>query len=75
MKAAIFHGGDICLDDVKGPQIKEKNDAIVVLTASAICGTDLHMIRKTLSGMETSKLEGRFTLSPRNEMPEPRSEQ
>ena len=44
MKAVVFHGiGDIRLDDVKEPKIKEANDAIVALTASAICGTDLHM--------------------------------
>ena len=53
MKAVVFHGiGDIRLDDVKEPKIKDANDAIVALTASAICGTDLHMIRGTLTGMQ-----------------------
>jgi Alcohol dehydrogenase GroES-associated len=34
MKAVVFHGiGDIRLDDVKEPHIKEENDAIVALTA------------------------------------------
>ena len=43
MKAVVFHGiGDIRLDNVKEPKIKESTDAIVRLTASAICGTDLH---------------------------------
>jgi threonine dehydrogenase-like Zn-dependent dehydrogenase len=52
MKAVVFHGiGDIRLDDVKQPKIREDSDAIVRLTASAICGTDLHMIRGTLEGM------------------------
>ena len=37
MKAAVFHGiGDIRLDEVKEPKIKEQNDAIVTLAASAI---------------------------------------
>ena len=46
MKAVVFHGvGDIRLDNVKEPKIKEDTDAIVQLTASAICGTDLHMVR------------------------------
>jgi threonine dehydrogenase-like Zn-dependent dehydrogenase len=44
MKAIVFHGiGDIRLDDVKEPKIKNRYDAIVRLTASAICGTDLHL--------------------------------
>ena len=39
MKAVVFHGiGDIRLDSVKEPKIKEANDAIA-LTTSAICGT------------------------------------
>ena len=52
MKAVVFHNiGDIRLDDVPEPQIRDSTDAIVRLTASAICGTDLHMVRGTLSGM------------------------
>ena len=52
MKAVVFHGiGDIRLDNVPEPKIEHPNDAIVRLTASAICGTDLHMIRGTFSGM------------------------
>ena len=60
MKAVVFHGiGDIRLDDVKEPKIKEANDAIVALTASAICGTDLHMVRGTVSGMQIGTILGR----------------
>jgi len=52
MKAVVFHGvGDIRLDDVEEPNIQEPADAIIRLTSSAICGTDLHMIRGTLAGM------------------------
>src|SRR3978361_660104 len=52
MKAVVFHGvGDIRLEDVPEPKIERPTDAIVRLTASAICGTDLHMIRGTLPGM------------------------
>jgi len=59
MKAVVFHGlGDIRLDDVKEPKVKEANDAIVALTASAICGTDLHMVRGTLSGMQKGTILG-----------------
>ena len=42
MKAVVFHEiGDIRLEDVPEPKIKESTDAIVRLTAAAICGTDL----------------------------------
>jgi threonine dehydrogenase-like Zn-dependent dehydrogenase len=59
MKAIVFHGiGDIRLDEVKEPRIKEPTDAIVALTASAICGTDLHFIRGTLSGMQKGTILG-----------------
>src|SRR5579883_3130403 len=52
MKAVVFHGiGDIRLEDVPEPKIKEPHNAIVRITASAICGTDLHMVRGTLPGM------------------------
>ena len=52
MKAVVFHGiGDIRLDEVPEPKIQEPTDAIVRITASAICGTDLHMIRGTFPGM------------------------
>ena len=59
MKAVVFHGvGDIRLDEVKEPKIKEATDAIVRLTASAICGTDLHMIRGTMPGMKSGTILG-----------------
>jgi threonine dehydrogenase-like Zn-dependent dehydrogenase len=59
MKAVVFHGvGDIRVDNVKDPALKEPTDAIVRLTASAICGTDLHLIRGTLSGMKPGRILG-----------------
>lgn len=59
MKAIVFHGvGDIRLDDVADPAIKESRDAIVRLTASAICGADLHLVRGTLSGMKPGTILG-----------------
>jgi threonine dehydrogenase-like Zn-dependent dehydrogenase len=59
MKAVVFHDiGDIRLEDVPEPKIKEPTDAIVRLTATAICGTDLHMIRGTLPGMKRGTILG-----------------
>lgn len=59
MKAIVFHDvGDIRLDDVREPTIQIANDAIIRITASAICGTDLHMIRGTLAGMKPGTILG-----------------
>lgn len=59
MKAVVFHGiGDIRLDDVPEPNIEKPTDAIVRLSASAICGTDLHMIRGTMPGMKPGTILG-----------------
>ncbi len=59
MKAVVFHDvGDIRLDDVEDPKIQEPTDAIVRLTSSAICGTDLHMVRGTLAGMTLGTILG-----------------
>lgn len=44
MKAAVIHGpGKITCDTVDDPKIKDKRDAIIKVTATAICGSDLHM--------------------------------
>jgi threonine dehydrogenase-like Zn-dependent dehydrogenase len=59
MKAVVFHGiGDIRLDDMPEPKIEAPTDAIVRLTASAICGTDLHMVRGTFPGMKPGTILG-----------------
>ncbi len=59
MKAVVYHGiGDIRLDNIKEPSIKHDFDAIVRLTASAICGTDLHFVRGTVPGMQEGTVLG-----------------
>src|SRR5437764_15231799 len=59
MKAVVYHGlGDIRLDSVSDPKLKEDTDALVHLTASAICGTDLHMIRGAFPGMKPGTILG-----------------
>lgn len=59
MKAVVWHGiGDIRLDDVPKPTLKDPTDAIVRLTASAICGTDLHFVRGTFAGMKPGAILG-----------------
>ncbi len=59
MKAVVYHGvGDIRVEDVPEPKIEEPTDAIVRLTASAICGTDLHFIRGTFPGTAPGTILG-----------------
>jgi threonine dehydrogenase-like Zn-dependent dehydrogenase len=59
MRAVVWRGvGDIAVEDVPEPKIQDANDAIVRLTASAICGTDLHFIRGTLPGMKKGIILG-----------------
>jgi len=46
MKAAIYHGpGDIRMEQVPDPRIEEPTDAIVRITHTAICGSDLWFYR------------------------------
>ena len=52
MKAVVWHGtGDIRLDEVDEPRVREPTDAVIRITRSAICGTDLHMVRGTMPDM------------------------
>jgi threonine dehydrogenase-like Zn-dependent dehydrogenase len=44
MKALTWHGRrDVRVEDVPDPTIQEPTDAIVRITSSAICGSDLHL--------------------------------
>src|SRR4051812_6450958 len=59
MRAVVWRGiGDIAVEDVPEPKIKDPTDAIVRITASAICGTDLHFIRGSVPGMKKGLVLG-----------------
>lgn len=59
MKAVVWHGvGDIRVDEVPDPKVLEPSDAIVRVTRSAICGTDLHLVRGTMPGMQPGTVLG-----------------
>jgi threonine dehydrogenase-like Zn-dependent dehydrogenase len=52
MKAVVWQApGQIELEEVPDARIEQPSDAVVRLTMSAICGTDLHMVRGTLPDM------------------------
>jgi threonine dehydrogenase-like Zn-dependent dehydrogenase len=47
MRAVVWHGKeDIRVDDVADPRIEQPTDAIVRITSTAICGSDLHLYSK-----------------------------
>jgi threonine dehydrogenase-like Zn-dependent dehydrogenase len=44
MKALAWHGtGDVRVDNVPDPKLEQPTDAIVRITSTAICGSDLHL--------------------------------
>jgi threonine dehydrogenase-like Zn-dependent dehydrogenase len=44
MKALTFHGKrDVRVDEVPDPKLEQPTDAIVRITSTAICGSDLHL--------------------------------
>jgi threonine dehydrogenase-like Zn-dependent dehydrogenase len=44
MRALVWHGtGDVRVDNVPDPRIEQPTDAIVRITSTAICGSDLHL--------------------------------
>lgn len=46
MKALIYHGpGKITWDEKETPKLKAPTDAIVKITRTTICGTDLHILK------------------------------
>lgn len=59
MKALVFHDiGDIRVEDVDEPTLQDPTDAIVRITTSALCGTDLHLIRGSMEGMAPGTILG-----------------
>jgi threonine dehydrogenase-like Zn-dependent dehydrogenase len=51
VKAVVWHGTeDVRVEDVPDPRIEEPTDAIVRITSTAICGSDLHLYGNFLQG-------------------------
>src|SRR4029079_18210230 len=63
MKALTWHGkNDIRCDTVPDPKIEDGRDAIIRVTACAICGSDLHIFDGVISGMEKGDVLGHETM-------------
>jgi threonine dehydrogenase-like Zn-dependent dehydrogenase len=59
MKALCWHGQqDVRVDTVPDPTIVDPKDAIVRITSTAICGSDLHLYDGYMPGMEAGDVLG-----------------
>jgi threonine dehydrogenase-like Zn-dependent dehydrogenase len=63
VKALTWHGkGDIRCETVPHPSIDHPRDAIIKVTACAICGSDLHLFDGVMPGMEKGDVLGHETM-------------
>jgi len=63
MKALTWHGkSDIRCESVPDPTIQDGRDAIIKVTACAICGSDLHIFDGIIPTMETGDILGHETM-------------
>jgi alcohol dehydrogenase len=59
MKALVYHGpGKLALEEKPIPQIKLPTDAIVKITKTTICGTDLHIKKGDLPAVTDGRILG-----------------
>ena len=59
MKALVYHGlGKKALEDRPIPKIKDAADAIVRITHTTICGTDLHILKGDVPTCEPGRILG-----------------
>jgi threonine dehydrogenase-like Zn-dependent dehydrogenase len=63
MKALTWHGkNDIRCETVPDPKIQDGRDAIIKVTACAICGSDLHLFDGVMPSMEKGDVLGHETM-------------
>jgi threonine dehydrogenase-like Zn-dependent dehydrogenase len=63
MKALTWHGkGDMRCEEVDDPKIEDGRDAIIKVTACAICGSDLHIYDGVIPSMEHGDIVGHETM-------------
>ncbi|MGN6489846.1 MAG: zinc-dependent alcohol dehydrogenase [Devosia sp.] len=59
MRAVTWHGnGDVRVDTVPDPEIINPRDAVIRVTATAICGSDLHLYDGVIPGMKHGDILG-----------------
>ena len=59
MRALCWHGtGDVRVDEVPDPIIEDPKDAVIRITSTAICGSDLHLYNGFMPTMEKGDVLG-----------------
>ncbi|HEX7769039.1 MAG TPA: zinc-dependent alcohol dehydrogenase [Dokdonella sp.] len=59
MKALVYHGSkDVRVESVADPGLEEADDILLRVTATAICGSDLHIFRGKIPKMEAGDILG-----------------
>jgi len=59
MRALTYHGShDVKVDNVPDPILQETDDILLRVTATAICGSDLHMYRGKIPAMKSGDILG-----------------
>jgi alcohol dehydrogenase len=59
MKALVFHGPGVRVwEDRPRPEIEKPTDAVVRITTSTICGTDLHILKGDVPTVEKGRILG-----------------
>jgi alcohol dehydrogenase len=59
MKALVYHGpGRRSFEDVPRPRVREAADAVVEITTTTICGTDLHILKGDVPAVTDGRILG-----------------
>lgn len=59
LKAVVYAGrGEVRVDDVPEPKVVDASDAVVAVSRSAICGSDLHLLHGKTPGMRKGGVIG-----------------
>jgi threonine dehydrogenase-like Zn-dependent dehydrogenase len=59
MKALVYNGShDVRVENVPDPRLQEADDILLRITATAICGSDLHLYRGKVPGMKEGDILG-----------------
>jgi threonine dehydrogenase-like Zn-dependent dehydrogenase len=59
MKALTYHGAkDVRVEQVPDPMLVEQDDILLRVTATAICGSDLHLFRGKVPGLKDGDILG-----------------
>ena len=63
MRAIVYEGKEnVQVKNVQDPKIQKKDDIIVKVTSTAICGSDLHLLHGRIPNLEKGTVLGHETM-------------